>query len=63
MAVWPFSSPNGMSEIIEDDFLSLSNFKKKLKGLGHFPTIYADISDLKYQFDQQLIKLNPHFED
>ena len=55
--------PSGMSEIREDDILSLFNFKKKLRELGHFPTIYADINDLKYQFEQQLIKLNPHFED
>ena len=55
--------PSGISKIIEDDFLSLSNFKKKLKELGHFQTIYADINDLKHQFEQQLIKLNPHFED
>jgi Leucine-rich repeat (LRR) protein/GTPase SAR1 family protein len=55
--------PNGMSEMIEDDILSLFKFKKKLRELGHFQTIYADINDLKHQFEQQLIKLNPHFED
>jgi Leucine-rich repeat (LRR) protein len=55
--------PSGMSEIIEDDILSLFKFKKKLRELGHFQTTYADISDLKHQFDQQLIKLNTHFED
>ena len=55
--------PSGMSEMIEDDILSLFKFKKKLRELGHFQTIYADINDLKHQFEQQLIKLNPHFED
>ena len=48
---------------ITSEILSLLNFKEKLKELGHFQTDYADISDLKYQFDQQLIKLSPHFED
>jgi len=48
---------------ITSEILSLLNFKEKLKELGHFQTDYADINDLKYQFEQQLIKLNPHFED
>jgi hypothetical protein len=41
----------------ESDFMSLWAFKKKLAALGHFPTIYKDIGDLKYKFDQQLEKL------
>jgi hypothetical protein len=48
---------------INSEILSLLNFREKLKELGHFQTIYADINDLKYKFEQQLIKLNPHFED
>ncbi len=55
-------TPINMSKITSE-ILSLLNFKEKLKELGHFQTIYADINDLKHQFDQQLIKLNPHFED
>ena len=29
-------------------------FKKKLKDLGHYPTSYASIEDLKLQFQHQL---------
>jgi Leucine-rich repeat (LRR) protein len=55
-------TPINMSKITSE-ILSLLNFREKLKELGHFQTIYADINDLKHQFDQQLIKLNSHFED
>jgi Leucine-rich repeat (LRR) protein/GTPase SAR1 family protein len=55
-------TPINMSKI-NSEILSLLNFREKLKELGHFQTIYADINDLKYKFEQQLIKLNPHFED
>ena len=55
-------TPINMSKITPE-ILSLLNFREKLKELGHFQTIYADINDLKYQFEQQLIKLNPYFED
>jgi GTPase SAR1 family protein len=55
-------TPINMSKITSE-ILSLLNFREKLKELGHFQTIYADINDLKHQFDQQLIKLNPHFDD
>jgi hypothetical protein len=55
-------TPINMSKITSE-ILSLLNFREKLKELGHFQTIYADINDLKHQFEQQLIKLNPHFED
>jgi len=48
---------------ITSEILSLLNFREKLRELGHFQTIYSDISELKYKFDQQLIKLNSHFED
>ncbi len=47
------------SEINEDNLLSLLNFKKKLKELGHFPTNYTDINDLKYHFGEQLTKFLP----
>ena len=46
-----------MSQIKEDDMLSLLNFKKKLKELEHFPTFYADSNDLERQFNDQLTKL------
>lgn len=48
-----------MSEIKREDFLSLDDFKKKLKKLKHYPTIYADTNDLKYKFSEQLIKILP----
>ena len=41
----------------ESDLMSLWAFRKKLSLLGHFPSVYRDIGDLKYQFDQQLEKL------
>jgi len=42
---------------IAPDFTSLLDFKKKLKDdLGHFPTDYADINDLKYKFGEQIPK-------
>ncbi|MEM9274448.1 MAG: COR domain-containing protein, partial [Cyanobacteria bacterium P01_F01_bin.143] len=44
---------------ITSNVLSLLNFKQKLDDLGHFYTIYADINDLKYQFDDQLRKVIP----
>ena len=55
-------TPINMSKITSE-ILSLLNFREKLSELGHFYTIYSDINDLKYKFDQQLIKLNPHFEN
>ncbi len=44
---------------INSEILSLLEFKKKLKALGHYPTTYKDIDDLKYQFGEQLNKLLP----
>lgn len=40
-----------------EDFESLRAFKAKLKGLGHYPTSYNNIDDLKRQFRDQLDKL------
>ena len=45
-----------MSEI-NDDVLSLLQFKKKLGNLGHFYTVYKNIEDLLLKFSQQLEKL------
>jgi hypothetical protein len=56
-------APINPSEINEDDILSLLNFKKKLKNLGHFYTIYANIDELKHKFGEQLIKLDQDFQD
>ena len=41
----------------EDDLTSLFAFKKKLKALGHFVTVYQNIDTLKFHFNQQLDKL------
>ncbi|MEM9274692.1 MAG: hypothetical protein AAGA80_17280, partial [Cyanobacteria bacterium P01_F01_bin.143] len=46
-----------MSSIDEDDILSLFNFKKKLKKLGHFRNEYKNIDDLILKFSNQLKKL------
>ena len=37
--------------------MSLLAFRKKLEGLGHFPTNYDNIEHLKRQFRDQLDKL------
>lgn len=42
---------------LNDDVLSLLQFKKKLNNLGHFFTSYKNIDELKFKFDQQLNKL------
>jgi len=39
------------------DIISLLDFQKKLKELGHFTTWYKNIEDLKYKFGEQLDKL------
>jgi hypothetical protein len=43
-----------------DDIQTLLDFKKKLKGLGHFPTEYKNIEDLKLKFKLQLEKILPN---
>lgn len=50
-------APINTGSINEDDVMSLLAFKKKLKTLGHFPTVYKNIDELKFHFDQQLDKL------
>lgn len=42
---------------LNDDVLSLLQFKKKLGILGHFYTVYKNIEDLQLKFGQQLDKL------
>jgi len=43
--------------IKKEDLSSLWGFQEKLKTLGHFYTVYENIDDLKFKFDQQLAKL------
>jgi GTPase SAR1 family protein len=42
---------------ITEEINTLLVFKKRLSGLGHYPTHYKNIEDLKLQFQQQLNKL------
>lgn len=42
---------------LTEEMLSLINFKKKLKGLGHFTSTYKNSEDLAYKFGNQLEKL------
>lgn len=42
---------------LNEDVLSLLQFKKKLGALGHFCTVYKNIEDLQLQFGRQLDKL------
>jgi formylglycine-generating enzyme required for sulfatase activity len=39
------------------DLTSLRTFEEKLKALGHYQTVYKNIDELKYKFNQQLDKL------
>ena len=48
---------------LNDDVLSLIQFKKKLSLLGHFYTPYKNIDELKFKFDQQLNKLKDEDKD
>jgi hypothetical protein len=43
----------------ESDIMTLFNFQKKLKALGHFYTRFESIGDLKYHFSEQLDKVLP----
>lgn len=47
------------ANIREKDVNSLLAFKDELKNLGHFPTKYENIDDLKYQLKMQLQKIIP----
>jgi len=42
---------------LRGDLNSRWDFEEKLKNLGHYPTYYTSIEDLKLQFQQQLDKL------
>jgi Leucine-rich repeat (LRR) protein len=50
-----FMQSHGPYDIrMQKDLNSLWDFQKKLKDLGHYPTHYNSIEDLKLQFQQQL---------
>ena len=42
---------------LQKDLNSRWDFEEKLTKLGHYPTYYTSIDDLKLQFQQQLNKL------
>jgi hypothetical protein len=44
---------------INKEMLSLLNFKQKLEEFGHFYSVYTNINELKYKFNEQLVKLLP----
>ncbi|MES0489431.1 MAG: hypothetical protein ABUK01_05520 [Leptospirales bacterium] len=46
-------------EQITEEIQSLLDFRKKLKDLGHFRTIYKNIDNLENQFKKQLEKVLP----
>lgn len=41
----------------KEDMMSLRAFREKLDKLGHFYTVYKNIDELKFKFNQQLDKL------
>jgi hypothetical protein len=42
---------------INDEIISMLQFKKKLAALDHYPTVYTSIEDLKWKFCRQLEKI------
>ena len=48
-------------DIRQDDINSLLDFKQELKKIGHFPSNYENIDNLKNQFKMQLQKILPNF--
>jgi hypothetical protein len=42
---------------IDDEIITMLEFKKKLGELNHYPTVYTSIEDLKWKFCRQLEKL------
>jgi hypothetical protein len=41
----------------QNDLMSLFAFQEKLNALGHFSTVYRNVDELKFKFNQQLDKL------
>ena len=54
-----FKNANINAEDITEEIQSLLDFKKRLKELDHFRTVYDNIYDLKEQFGNQLEKILP----
>ncbi len=48
-----------IDKLNKPDMDSKFEFQEKLKALGHFPTTYSNIDNLKFQFKAQLEKLLP----
>jgi hypothetical protein len=42
---------------MQKDLMSLWTFQEKLNALGHFYTVYENVNELKFKFDEQLDKL------
>jgi len=54
------NAPINANDVRLQDVKSKDKFLNGLKKLGHYPTSYEDISDLKYQFKMQLQKILPN---
>lgn len=52
-------APINMKEIKRLDINSKFDFEKTLETLGHYPSSYTNIDDLKSQFKMQLEKILP----
>ncbi|MGC4102101.1 hypothetical protein [Ferruginibacter sp.] len=50
-------APVTTGNVNKNDMMSLWAFQEKLKELGHFYTVYKNIDELKFKFNQQLEKL------
>jgi internalin A len=50
-------APVNIRSLRQEDFNSLRAFQAELEGLGHFPTFYTSIDDLKLRFRDQLDKV------
>ena len=51
-------APINIGSADRNDLTSLWSFKDKLRDLGHFYTLYKNIDELKFHFNQQLDKLS-----
>jgi hypothetical protein len=48
----------GVASANKNDLMSLWAFQEKLSALGHFYTVYKNVDELKFKFNQQLDKLS-----
>ena len=53
------STDVNLMNLNKNDLMSLWDFQEKLKALGHFPSNYTSIDELKFAFKNQLIKIIP----